>query len=81
MYCPFCAHENDEQLLVCRTCHRDITVPTSLITEHEELSLKRDLLRVELDKLKTRIGPGRRWFDLLVGDARENEGRGPTART
>jgi hypothetical protein len=32
------------------------------MAEHKELSLKRDLLRAELDKVKTRLGVDRRWF-------------------
>jgi hypothetical protein len=62
MHCPFCAQENGEQVLVCRACHRDIAIPPSLMAEHKELSLKRDMLRAELDEVKTRLGVDRRWF-------------------
>jgi hypothetical protein len=64
MLCPFCAQENGEQIAVCRACHRDIVIPASLKAEHRELSLKRDLLRAELDNVETRLGAGRRWFRL-----------------
>ncbi len=64
MLCPFCAQENGEPVLVCRACHRDIVIPPSLKAEHRELSLKRDLLRAELDNVKTRLRAGRRWFGL-----------------
>jgi hypothetical protein len=64
MRCPFCSEEIREQAVVCRACHRDIAIPLSLKAEHRELSLKRDLLRAELDSAKTRLGTGRRWFGL-----------------
>jgi hypothetical protein len=64
MFCPFCAQENGEQVLVCRACHRDIVVPQSLKDEHRELLLRRDLLRVELENAKTRLAAGRRRFGL-----------------
>jgi hypothetical protein len=63
-FCPFCAQQNDEQVLVCRACHRDIAIPPSLKAEHLELSLKCEVLRTELDDVKTRLGASRRWFGL-----------------
>ena len=58
--CPFCARETDEQVAVCWVCHRDIAIPAPLKAEHRELSLKRDLLRAELDDVKKRLSTGRR---------------------
>jgi len=26
-FCPFCAQQNDNQVPVCRTCHRDVAIP------------------------------------------------------
>ncbi len=65
MLCPFCARENDEQIAVCRSCHRDIVIPPSLKAEHLELSLKLNMLRAELSDVKARLGAGHRWFGLL----------------
>jgi hypothetical protein len=65
-FCPFCAQQIDKQAPVCRTCHRDIAIPPSLKAEHLELSLKRDVLRAELDDIKTRLGTVRRWFGLQL---------------
>lgn len=64
MRCPFCYEEIGEQAIVCRACQRDIVIPSSLKAEHRELSLKRDLLRAELEDAKARLGAGRRWFGL-----------------
>jgi hypothetical protein len=64
MLCPFCFEANNEQAVVCRTCQRDIVVPSSLKAEHRELSLKRDLLRAELNEAKVRLRTGRRWLGL-----------------
>ena len=63
-FCPFCAELNDKQVLVCRTCHRDIAIPPSLKAEHLELSLKCGVLRTELDDVRTRLDAGRRRFGL-----------------
>jgi len=60
--CPFCAQENGEQVLVCRTCHRDIAIPLSLKAEHRDLLLKRQQLRDALDRARASLGTGRRRF-------------------
>jgi hypothetical protein len=62
MQCPFCAQKNEEQVLVCRACHRDIYIPISLKAEHQELTLRRDKLHAELGDTKARLGVGRRWL-------------------
>jgi hypothetical protein len=64
MSCPFCSEEIGEQAIVCRACQRDVAIPAPLKAEHRELSLKRDLLRAELEDAKARLGAGRRWFWL-----------------
>jgi hypothetical protein len=64
MPCPFCAQENAEEVVVCRTCHRDIAIPALLKAEHRELSIKRELLRAELGKAKARLASRRRRFGL-----------------
>jgi hypothetical protein len=64
MLCPFCSEANSEQAVVCRVCQRDIVIPSSLKAEHRELSLKRDLLRVELSDAKAKLAMGRRRFGL-----------------
>jgi hypothetical protein len=64
MLCPFCAQTNSEQVLVCRTCHRDVVIPPSLKAEHLELSFKRDLLRTQLGDVIARLGADRRWLGL-----------------
>jgi hypothetical protein len=61
MLCPFCFEANNEQVVVCRACQRDIIIPSSLKAEHRELSLKRDALRAELSDAKAKLGT-RRWF-------------------
>jgi hypothetical protein len=67
MLCPFCYEANNEQAVVCRTCQRDIVIPSSLKAEHREISLKRDLLRAELNDAKTKLGTRRRWVRALTG--------------
>jgi hypothetical protein len=66
--CPFCVEENNPDAVVCRTCHRDIVIPSTLRAEHQELSRKREQLRLELDRakamLESRLGPARRWFGI-----------------
>ena len=60
MQCPFCCSKNDAQASVCATCGRDIAVPQALLTERAELLKKRDELRSELERVKTRLGIKRR---------------------
>jgi hypothetical protein len=70
--CPFCIEENNPDAAVCRVCHRDIVIPPPLRAEHEELSRKREQLRLELDRAKAglesrlnaRLGPAGRWFGI-----------------
>lgn len=62
--CPFCREENHPEAAVCRVCHRDIVIPSALRVEHQELSRKREQLRLELYRAKARLGPGRRWFGI-----------------
>jgi hypothetical protein len=62
--CPFCVEENNPGAVVCRVCHRDIVIPSPLRAEHQELSRKREQLRLELDRAKARLGPARRWFGI-----------------
>jgi hypothetical protein len=66
--CPFCVEENNPDAVVCRVCHRDIVIPSQLRAEHQELSRKREQLRLELDRakamLESRLGPARRWFGI-----------------
>jgi hypothetical protein len=58
--CPFCAGENDGRAVVCNACHRDIVIPASLNAEYQELLLKREQLRAELDRTRAAIGALRR---------------------
>jgi hypothetical protein len=70
--CPFCIEENSRDAAVCRVCHRDIAIPSPLRAEHQELSRKREQLRLELDRTKAglesglvpRLGPVRRWLGI-----------------
>jgi hypothetical protein len=62
--CPFCREENHPEATVCRVCHRDIVIPSALRVEHQELSRKREQLRLELYRAKARLGPGRQWFGI-----------------
>ena len=66
--CPFCIEENSPDATVCRVCHRDIVIPPPLRAEHEELSRKREQLRLELDRAKAGLefglGPARRWLRI-----------------
>jgi hypothetical protein len=62
--CPFCVEENHPDAAVCRVCHRDIVIPAVLRIEHEELSRKREQLKLELGRAKARLGPGSRWFGI-----------------
>jgi hypothetical protein len=70
--CPFCIEENSPDAAVCRVCHRDIVIPSPLRVEHEELSRKREQLRLELDRakaglesgLESGLGPARRWLGI-----------------
>jgi hypothetical protein len=48
--CPFCAHENPSNVLVCGACSRDIAIPPSLIAERDDLLRKRDAAREELSR-------------------------------
>jgi hypothetical protein len=71
-FCPFCIEENSPGAAVCRACHRDIAIPSPLRAEHQELSRKREQLRLELDRAKARLesglesalGPARRWLGI-----------------
>ena len=62
--CPFCVEENGPDATVCRVCHRDIVIPAPLRAEHQELSRKREQLRLELYRAKARLGPAGRWFGI-----------------
>ena len=70
--CPFCVEENSPEAVVCRVCHRDIVIPSALRAEHQELSHKREQLRLELDRakaglesgLESGLGPARRWLGI-----------------
>jgi ribosomal protein L40E len=66
--CPFCIEENSPDAAVCRVCHRDIAIPFPLRAEHQELSRKREQLRLELDRAKAGLesgsGPARRWLGI-----------------
>jgi len=53
MNCPYCRSETDEDALVCAACSRGIAVPSTLISELDELLRKREALR---DELKRRRG-------------------------
>jgi hypothetical protein len=64
LFCPFCVEENHPDAAVCRVCHRDIVVPSALRAEHQELSRKRDQLRLELDRAKARLGRHRLRFGI-----------------
>ena len=62
--CPFCVEENHPDAAVCKVCHRDIVIPAPLRAEHQELSRKREQLRLELNRARARLGPGSRWFGI-----------------
>jgi hypothetical protein len=62
LLCPFCVEENSPDAVVCRACHRDIVIPSPLRAEHQELSRKREQLRLELVRAKARLGPAGRWL-------------------
>jgi len=70
--CPFCIEENNPDAAVCRVCHRDIAIPPALRAEHQELSRKREQLRLELSRAKaglearreSGLGPARRWLGI-----------------
>jgi len=53
--CPFCAQENPVQAVVCGSCARDMTVPSSLIAEREDLIKKRDEVRDELARARAQV--------------------------
>lgn len=48
MICPYCLKENADAVLVCVTCSRDIAVPAALLAERDDLIVKRDAARKEL---------------------------------
>jgi hypothetical protein len=54
--CPFCAHENPPDVLVCSACARDIVIPPSLIAERDDLLRKRDAARDELARNRAELG-------------------------
>ena len=58
--CPFCAQPVVPQALVCSSCARDIAVPASLIAERDELLLKREAVREELESAKAELETLRR---------------------
>jgi hypothetical protein len=58
--CPFCAQPVIPQALVCSSCARDIAVPASLIAERDELLLKREAVREELESAKAELETLRR---------------------
>jgi hypothetical protein len=68
----FCIEENSPDAAVFRVCHRDIAIPSALRAEHQDLSRKREQLRLELDRAKAglesglvpRLGPVRRWLGI-----------------
>jgi hypothetical protein len=53
--CPFCAHENPSNALVCAACARDIAIPPSLIAERDDLLRKRDAAREELSRNRAEL--------------------------
>ena len=69
MLCPFCAHKNDEEVLVCGSCHRDIYIPGALKAEHQELALRRDELRAELGDVRARLREGSQRPGFWAGKA------------
>jgi hypothetical protein len=64
LLCPFCVEENHPAAAVCRVCHRDIVIPAPLRAEQQELSRKREQLKLELYRAKARLGAARRWFGI-----------------
>jgi hypothetical protein len=48
MECPFCAGEVIDDVLVCKHCARDLSVPGSLLDESRELKGKVEELRVRI---------------------------------
>ena len=74
MRCPFCAQENSEQALVCNSCARDITEPSSLIAERDVLIQKRDKMRDELARARAQIVTFRRVRSGWLAGHDEHEG-------
>jgi len=59
MRCPFCVSDISEQALVCANCGRDVAIPDFLRREQEELTRKRDRLRLELAEIRARLAAPR----------------------
>jgi hypothetical protein len=53
--CPYCFRENDDHVLVCGSCSRDIAVPEALAMERRDLITKRDAALVELSRIRAEI--------------------------
>ena len=53
--CPYCLSLNVEGTLVCVTCSRDIAIPSTLVSERDELLRKRDIIHQDLLKARREI--------------------------
>ena len=55
LVCPYCLRENDDRVLVCTTCSKDIAIPDVLVKERLDLIAKRDAARDKLARIRSEI--------------------------
>ncbi|QUS38731.1 hypothetical protein RPMA_07715 [Tardiphaga alba] len=53
--CPYCLRDNDDRVLVCTTCSRDIAIPEALAQERLDLIAKRDAALDKLARIRSEI--------------------------